>query len=116
MLKPIHVIVFFTLFLSLTTLTGHPDYYYARSPLESVEWTCLVAAQWWFLVWLDHKIIDVSQTKYPSLDQLGKRVLFSYPHSFAKLVQRGIFGPAWQKSAVFVSADAFFFLHHYCFF
>ncbi len=79
MIKPIHVIVFFTLFLGFTTMTGHPDYYYGRAPWQSVAWTCLIAAQWFLLVWIDYKVIDFSQTKYPSLDQLSRRVLFSYP-------------------------------------
>ena len=79
MLKSVHVIVFFTLFLVVNTFFDHYDYYYARSNWQSITWTGLITAQWGLLVWLDHKIIDFAQTKYPSLDRLNRRVLFSYP-------------------------------------
>jgi len=79
MLKPAHVIVFFSLFLTINTLSEQWDYYYAHSTMQSIAWTILIGMQWWVMVWLDHRIIDFAQTKYPALHRLWRRVLFSYP-------------------------------------
>lgn len=79
MLKPVHVIIFFTLFLTVNTLSDHSDYYYARSTMQSIAWTCLITMQWGLMAWVDHRIIDFSQTKYPTLQRLWRRVLISYP-------------------------------------
>ena len=79
MLKPIHVIVFLTLFLSSTTFASHSDFYFGRSFVQSLAWTVLIVTRWGLLVWLDHKIIEIAQKKYPSLNRLGRRILFSGP-------------------------------------
>jgi sensor histidine kinase YesM len=79
MLKPVHVIVFFTLFFTINTFSDHWDYYYSHSLLQSIAWTCLIGMRWGLLAWVDYRIIDYAQTKYPAVNRLWRRVLFSYP-------------------------------------
>ena len=46
-------------------------------------WIVVTLFRWALILWLDHKIIDFFQTKYPALSQLRKRAFFSIPSMIA---------------------------------
>ena len=79
MIRPLHIICFFCLMLTLISLLPNWDFYFSGPWQQSVIWICITIFRWGFILWLDHKIIDFFQTKYPALNQLKKRALFSLP-------------------------------------
>src|SRR3989338_558927 len=79
MIKPLHIICFFSLMLTLISLLSNWGFYFSGSLLLAVVWILVTLFRWVLILWLDHKIIDFFQTKYPALNQLRKRAFFSIP-------------------------------------
>jgi two-component system, LytTR family, sensor kinase len=76
MIKPKHIFFVFVPFFTILTATGS-EYYYKGTLLQLIAWVFTLFLQWVLVLFFGHKIINHSQNKFPKINQLGKRILYS---------------------------------------
>jgi Histidine kinase len=79
MIKPIHIICFFSLMLTLISVLPNWGFYFSESIIMSIVWISVTIFRWGLIMWCNSKIIDFFQSKYPALTQVRRRALFSIP-------------------------------------
>lgn len=77
MIKPLHIICFFSLMLTMISLLTNWGIYFSGSVFMAVCLVLVTIVRGILILWLDHKIIGFFQTKYPALNHLRKRAFFS---------------------------------------